>query len=562
MKKLIVIALASALVICMAWGQGRGGPAGAGWTTARADAQRSGWEHSNGYISVESLQKPGFELQWKRKLANAPRQLDSLTNASSAPGSGLNPPPTILGGSSNNVFALDEEAGTVLWTRHFDAPLTAGTAVCPGGLTASVSRATTLTQEVASSISRGLGRGRGPFQGAVGQPGEGVPMAMMQGGMFGPGGGGPGGPRGGSGRGPGGGGADAFGGPGGPGGRGASGRGPGGGGPGGFGGPASSVYAVASDGVLHTLAQAWGKDTQKPAAFLPANANVTDLIAVNQILYAATTNNCAGVPNGLWAIDLASDAKPVTSWKSPASPVGSPVFSTTGTVYVATADGAVTALDPKTLQMTDSFTASGASFASTPVIFKYQDHEILAEATKDGRVFLLDVSSLGGADHKTPLFVSPATTTSKNFAPSAMATWEDAAQTRWLLVPAAGAKSNVIAFKVTGDAAHPSLQEGWTSRDLVSPAAPIVVNGVIFALSTGEYIPSAGTTTVAEKISKSVPAVLYAYDGTTGKELWNSVKSMTSFAHSGGLWTSDGQVYVPTFDGTVYAFGFAMERHL
>lgn len=553
MKKLIVIASSSAFVICLAWGQGRG-PAGAGWSTARADAQRSGWEHSNGYISVESLQKPGFELQWKRRLANAPRQMDSLTNASSAPGSGLNPPPTIIGGSSNNVFAIDEEAGTVLWSRHFDAPLTVGTAACPGGLTASVSRATTLTQEVASAITRGLGRGRGPAQGAVGQPGEGVPMAMMQGGMFGPGGGGPGGRGASGGRGPGFGGADGFGGRGGSGG-----RGPGGGGPGGFGGPASAVYAVGSDGILHTLAQAWGKDTQKPAPFLPANSNVTDMIAVNQILYAATTNSCAGVPNGLWAIDLAGEAKTVTSRKSTASPVGSPAFSTTGTVYIATADGTITALDPKTLQMTDSFSAAATSFTSTPVIFKYQDHEILAEAAKDGRVFLLDAVSLGGADHKTPLFVSPATTTSKNFAPSAMATWEDASQTRWLLVPAAGAKSNVIAFKVAGDPAHPSLQEGWTSRDLVSPAAPIVVNGVVFALSTGEYL---GAGTVAERISKSVPAVLYAYDGTTGKELWNSVKSMTSFVHSGGLWTSDGQVYVPTFDGTVYAFGFAMERHL
>jgi len=99
MKTSSIISIAAVALACgTVWGQGRG-PAGAGWTTARADAQRSGWEHSNGYISVESMQKPGFDLQWKRKLDNTARQLNSLTNASSAPGSGLNPPATIIGGS-------------------------------------------------------------------------------------------------------------------------------------------------------------------------------------------------------------------------------------------------------------------------------------------------------------------------------------------------------------------------------------------------------------------------------------------------------------------------------
>jgi len=31
------------------------------------------------------------------------------------------------------------------------------------------------------------------------------------------------------------------------------------------------------------------------------------------------------------------------------------------------------------------------------------------------------------------------------------------------------------------------LQTSWTSRELVSPVAPIVINGVMFALSSGEY---------------------------------------------------------------------------
>jgi hypothetical protein len=557
MKKSAITAFAAMALATMAFGQGRGG-GGGGWSTARADAQRSGWEHSNGNISIESIQKGGFELQWKRKLENAPRQLNSLTNAAAAPGSGLNPPPTVIGGSSNNVYGIDDEQGTMVWARHFEGSLAPGTAACPGGLTASVSRPTTLNQVVASTLNRGVGRGRGPAQGAVGGPGEGVPMAMMAGGMFGPGGGGPGGPGGG---GPGGGrggsggpgGPGGFGGPGGPGG-GSGGRG-GGAGPGG--GPAQGIYAVGSDGVLHTLGQAQGKDIQKPVPFLPANANVTDMIAVNQIVYAATINGCGGVANGLWAIDLASDAKTVTSWKSGSSPVGSPAFSSTGTVYVAIGEGsaaagsysnAVVALDPKTLQVKDWISLPAASFASTPVIFKFQDQEIVAEATQDGRVFLLDAGSLGGADHKTALFASGATSTVKGFTPSAMATWEDSTQTRWLVLPAAGAKSNVIAYKVTGSGGKPTLQQGWVSRDLVNPGAPIVVNGLVFAISNGDS-------------AKAIPAVLYALEGTTGKELWSSGKSITSFVHSGGIWAAAGQVYVPTHDATVFAFGFAMERH-
>jgi outer membrane protein assembly factor BamB len=54
--------------------------------------------------------------------------------------------------------------------------------------------------------------------------------------------------------------------------------------------------------------------------------------------------------------------------------------------------------------------------------------------------------------------------------------------------------------------------------------------------------------------------VLYALDGATGKELWNSGPTMTSFAHDVSPSGSDSQVYVVTYDGTLYAFGMPMER--
>lgn len=303
--------------------------------------------------------------------------------------------------------------------------------------------------------------------------------------------------------------------------------------------------------MLHSVGQAQGKELKKPIPFLPANANATELISVSEpsgeMLYTSTINNCGGVPNGVWALDLTTGA--VNSWKSGASPVGEIALSSSGTLYVAIGEGtagaggysnAIVALDPKTLTAKDWFTMPGAAFSSTPVIFTQGGRELLAEATKDGRVFLLDTASLGGSDHKTALATSQATTTSKTWVPTALATWEDASQTRWLLLPAVGTTSGITAFRVAGTL----LQTGWTSA-IASPTAPIVVNGVVFAASSG---------------SATSPAVLYALDGATGKAVWNSGKKIQSFVKSAGLWSISGQVYVATNDAMIYAFGTSMGR--
>jgi outer membrane protein assembly factor BamB len=59
---------------------------------------------------------------------------------------------------------------------------------------------------------------------------------------------------------------------------------------------------------------------------------------------------------------------------------------------------------------------------------------------------------------------------------------------------------------------------------------------------------------------QGTPAVLHAYDGATGKRLWNSGKTMPTFASPGSLWSGLGQVYIGTHDGTLHAFGFNDER--
>jgi outer membrane protein assembly factor BamB len=131
----------------------------------------------------------------------------------------------------------------------------------------------------------------------------------------------------------------------------------------------------------------------------------------------------------------------------------------------------------------------------------------------------------------------------------ALASWQDPSGTRWILAPSG---KNITAFKLAGEG---RLELAWTSRDLVSPTAPVVINGVVFALSSGEFRANDLKTTVA----KSVPAVLYALDSATGKEVWSSGTTITSFVHSGSLAAGDSRVYVSTFDGTQYVFSFPFE---
>jgi outer membrane protein assembly factor BamB len=71
-----------------------------------------------------------------------------------------------------------------------------------------------------------------------------------------------------------------------------------------------------------------------------------------------------------------------------------------------------------------------------------------------------------------------------------------------------------------------------------------VVNGVVFALSAG---------------SRTAPAVLYALDGATGKEVWNSGKSIATYSTT-GISAGGSKVFVGTHDGMLYAFGYMLNR--
>jgi hypothetical protein len=504
-----------------AFAQGRGGGA---WTTVGGDAQRTSSVRTDAKISLASMQAPGFQFLWKRKLDSQPLTQPLLLPSLIAY-KGFKAL-VFVGGSADVVDAIDYDLNREFWHQKLPtASKVPTTAACPGGLTA-ITRIT----EVAPAAPPGRGArgaGGGGFAGGAGR-GPQIP-----------------------------GGRDAP----------------------------FTVFAISSGGLIHVMNPQVGTDRIPPVKFLKPNAKVVGSVLVDNFLYAATTGNCGGNANGVYAVDLASDSDAVISMSAPAtektvvswdakgaSIVGStaPTFGTDGTLYVATGGGsspvanAIVSLESKTLNQKDWFSA-GAPFVSHPVVFQYKGKDLVVAANSDGRLYVLDSASIGGADHKTPLHKSSPVSTEAQ-ATTGLASWQDAAGTRWVAVTLGGpaqadtkfpmangavSKGAIAAFTLVDQNDMPTLQPQWVSRDLVAPVTPTVVNGVVFALASGE---------ATGRGQKATPAVLYALDAATGKELWTSGTTITASARGVGPSAGDSQVYVVTIDGTLYAFGMPMER--
>lgn len=448
------------------------------WLTAQGDAQRSSWIRTDPKISVDTMAAPGFELQWSSKLDNQTRGNAGLMQGVTAPGVTLFVPMSLVAGSSNTLYAIDNDTGYQVWKRTFDGALPAAAAGCAGGITAAatriVSAAPAATPPAGGAPPPAAGRGAVGYRSLLGEPGQGAPVEARGGGpgrAAGPApapappgraGGAPAGPageagfarQGGAGRG-----AQDAGIPGAPA---AAARG-------GLGRPSGVVYAVSASGMLHVVGLQSGKDLQQPAPFLPANAQWSNALAVGTRLYAATTGNCGGAPAGVWAIDLSSaTSKPVVSYRtSGGSVVGAVAMSTDGsTLYASigagtvTGDGkanAVVALDATTLQLKDWFTQPTAEFVTGPMVFRHGTKDVVAAATRDGRVLLLDGSSLGGANHATAL-ASRAVVGAGGAVSDALASWEQASaavgsapasMSRWILAPVSGRPSGARAVNGT-----------------------------------------------------------------------------------------------------------------
>ena len=522
-NKYLLFLAAVPLCAWMTFGQSRGG----NWPTFGGDAQRSGWEIADSRISPDTVKD--IRLLWKLKFEAQQRGARPVM------------PPLVLSRlisyrgfrelafvatNADIVYSLDADLGTIFWLKHLeystrDPQQLTSSWRCPGGLTAMP------TMPV-------QGRGGAPARGTPGQRGS------------------------------------AF-----------------------IGGPGpASVYAISSDGRLHRLNTSTGDDMTQPVSVIPANARATNLTMVDNVIYTVTSHECGNAPNAVWAIDLAVDPVRVRSYKLNAgsSPgLGGVSIGSDGTVYARSGDGRVVALRPRELQLKDHFlTGEETSLrdvanVSSPLVLPYENRDFIVTDCGAGSLCLLDSDSLGGSGHSTPMHkTSPIIQAGRNASGMAasLASWQDMDGTRWVLASVMGPlnsdlktpltngqapNGSIVAFKVRDQDGKKTLEPVWVSRDLHSPVPPVVANGVVFALSAGEFTRQVQKTeddlaTLDERPRGATHATLYALDARTGKELYSSRNLVTVPASLTGLTVVTGRIYFGGNDGSFYAFGFDLER--
>jgi putative pyrroloquinoline-quinone-binding quinoprotein len=496
-------------------------PRKAAWLTDGGDTARTSWQRDETLITTASVK--GMKLAWKVKVDNQPRQMHNLFAPLIVPDVQTPSGPrelAILAGVSDNIYGIDVDSGRQIWKRHFDS-----TFVEPQG-----------------------GRGGGPL----------CPGGLTATPVVAP--------------------ADA---------------------PGKY-----KVYAVSWDGRLRTLDPATGEESARPEPFLPPNGKPYSLNLYKNVIYTTTAQGCGGNPNQFYGYDLAT--KKVGSF-NPGSgglwPRLGPSIGKDGTVYAGSGDGdyypedqifgqAIVGVkqnpDTKALEMKDWFAPSNAIWLrkrdldmnATGPVFDYKGKEYTVQTSKECRVWLLDTSAMGGEDHRTPVYRTPAICNEEvQFAAAgvwgALATWEESNGTRWVLVPFWGPMHSkftapiehgqvthgaVAAFRMQENAGKVVLAPAWVSHEMWQADPVVIANGVVFAYGNGEDATQATAdiglayNNAANRIAHSGHATLYALDAKTGDELWSSGDQITSFSHFSSMAVANGRVYLGTFDGTLYCF--------
>jgi hypothetical protein len=324
---------------------------------------------------------------------------------------------------------------------------------------------------------------------------------------------------------------------------------------------------------------------------------------VDDTIYTVLAQGCGGALSGVYSINIRDRHHPVVRqmllsntntagiWGR-----GGPVIGSNGRAYGSTADGpfdpiagdysnSVVAVSLRDLSLADYFTPlnwpelhrrdldfGGAS----PVWFAWKNYNLLASGAKEGVLYLLDADSLGSKDHQTPLFSAGKLGNDANSSTSygiwgGLSTWRDEQGDTWVYVPIYGPTSrfapkfpltngptsdgSVMAFKVASDSriGKPVLEPVWISSNLKVPDPVVIANGVVFTLATGENVNQRGQ--MEGRLRGTQPAVLYALDAHTGKELYNSGKSITSWVHFSGLAIAEGRIFSVDYESQVYCFG-------
>jgi outer membrane protein assembly factor BamB len=488
------------------------------WTTDSFNPQRDGWQRSETRISTANVHD--LRLLWKTKTDNKTMGMQSfreplvIADAHTATGSKTL---AIVAGSSNDVYAIDADTGAMVWQKK-------------------------LKWSAATPPEPGEGRGFICTNALSATP---VVTPAGEGDRF--------------------------------------------------------LYVLASDGYLHILNPGDGEEKTAPVQMLSKPyGKAYGLNLVHGVVFTITGQGCGGVANALYAYNTANGKVSVSSppqgglWG-----VAGPAIGNDGTIYFESGDHPYDAkagllstsfqaytFSQDTLTLKDYYTPPNYEWLTkrdldmdtTPVVFSYQGRDVVVGGGKEGRLFLLDSKSLGGADHETAMFRSELiSNTNVNFQTQgqwgSFAAWKDATGAQWVLAPNGGPTAvkftpnygptpngGIVTFKVETQNGRPVLSPAWQSRDMITAEPPVIANGVVFAIAAGEFTAQAndvegGLYSPQERIQRSVPAKLYALDALTGKELYSSGDQISSFLHQSGLAVAGGRVIFGTFDGTIYCFG-------
>ncbi len=551
MKNWWVAGLLSAVLVLGAWA--------ADWPMPDGNPQRNGWAGSERLLTKSNI--GSLKLLYKFQTDNQSRGLDSLT------------PPIINGnlityrgfkemlmfaGSSDKVFSVDADLNKLIWEAQLPyavskPSLQSPTAACPGGLTAPVvmagsSASSIYFAAIAARTPAGAGvRARRPspyFPPLAQTLYPLLPTTLTE---------------------------------------------------------LNAVYTVSGDGYLHVLNSSTGQDLIPSVRFVPPNAKVTSLNLRDNVVYATTADNCDGYQNALFAIDILSHDKTVTSFLAPQGGFSGSAGTTIGndgTVYVQLAYApdsrkghyydAVVALTPKELKVKDYFLIGKKPLRNveregpgiTPVVFSFPARDVIIAGGRDGHLYLLDSRSLGGQDHRTPLFASAAIAQeSRNYDGNGFrgvfSTWLNVdTGTRHFYAPvfgpprpSAGLKTDdatsgsgfILALTLAGTNERPVLTPLWASRSVLSPAPAVIANGMLFVLSTGQSPRIASKNgkpyTISEREQLATPAKLYVFDAVTGRELYAAGSMGVTTSVSAALALANSRVYFTGRDNAVYCFG-------
>src|SRR5579875_202914 len=292
-----------------------------------------------------------------------------------------------------------------------------------------------------------------------------------------------------------------------------------------------TVHVISSDGKLHSLNIVNGEDRKPPIQFVPAFSKNWSLDLVDGMLYTSTSQGCNGAHSGVYAMDLNKPNRPVTFFETGVAGAGiwgraGVTVGTDDRIYAATGDGpydaakgkygeSVLAFSPKDLKLLDSYTPTNWIWLNrkdlnmgnvSPLFFHYGQWDLVGAGGKEGRLFLLDAKSLGGADHQTPLFRSPIYSNADLYSAGrgfwgSFASWQDEKSTRWIYVPSWGPVNpqapafpvtngpapdgGILAFKVEDKDGKPVATPAWISANIDVPESPIIANGVVYVVATG-----------------------------------------------------------------------------